>query len=168
MGPDVSLLQRSSNRLQRRIGTLVLLFGVCFYMIERPPGTVYMLPAAFSLFEGAPVLLGGLGGSVPTFCHAFAFTLLTAGLLGCSRAHAAIPCLGWLSTDLAFELGQHPALRHAAAESIPLWLERLPVLGNTRAYFLGGTFDPLDLLSIVLATAAAYYTIIMTAKESSP
>ena len=146
---------------------LSLLLGILVYLIDRPPGSVYFLPGNISLFQGMPTMFGIVGNSLPTFSHVFSFILITAGLLGSNKTCSAITCIGWFLVDFAFELGQHQVINRWLADRIPEWFEWLPILENTQFYFLGGTFDPCDLLSITLGTIVAYFAIIMTTKRDS-
>jgi DNA-binding beta-propeller fold protein YncE len=67
----------------------------------------------------------------------------------------------WFAISSLFELGQHPALSPLIAASLPAWFAHIPVLDNTAAYFLRGTFDPLDFLSGALGTLAACFTVVL-------
>ena len=57
------------------------------------------------------------------------------------------------------EVGQHPFIAQRLSEVIPPWFAHLPILNKTNSYFIYGTFDPLDLLAIVLGVVAAYVVI---------
>jgi hypothetical protein len=112
-------------------------------------------------------VFGQIGGSLPAFSHAFAFSLLTAALMGRTRGAAAGACLGWLLVDSVFELGQHPAVSGKLARAMPPGLESLPILGRAGDFFLAGTFDWKDLLSIALGALVAYGVIRRTARGKS-
>ena len=53
-------------------------------------------------------------------------------------------------------------LPHWIAKIVPGWFNGIPFLENTVNYFLRGTFDPTDLVSIAGGTVAAYLTILLT------
>lgn len=59
----------------------------------------------------------------------------------------------WFVIASLFEFGQHPSISPFIAASLP-GFAHVPVLDNTAAYFLKGTFDPLDFLAIVLGIVA--------------
>ncbi|MFQ5990676.1 MAG: PQQ-dependent sugar dehydrogenase, partial [Candidatus Methylomirabilales bacterium] len=140
------------------LGLAVLLLGTLVYVLDRPPERAFV-PNAFSLFENTPFVFGRLGQSLPTFAHVFAFSLLTAVLLGGGKRKTIAICLGWMATEAAFELGQHPALAHGLVALIPSWFEQVLILEKTDSYFLRGTFDPADIVTIALGALAAYVVI---------
>jgi len=87
---------------------------------------------------------------------AFAFSLLTAAWLGGGKRAGIPACLTWFAVDTAFEVGQHPQIAERLAQFVPGWVERLPLLGQADAYFLSGTFDARDPISIAVGATAAY------------
>lgn len=129
--------------------------GVLVYVVDRPPGAT-ALPESITLFQPTVRFFGAVGQSLPAFAHVFAFSVLTAALLGGGRRAAITVCTGWFLVDAAFELGQHPAINAELAKLIPSWFEAIPILDRTDELFRYGTFDPLDLLSIALGAFAAY------------
>jgi len=137
------------------LAATALALGGLIYIIDRAPGSVYLFPAGISLYDGAPHWFGALGGCLPDFLHAFAFSLVTAILLGVSRATALACSAGWWLIDSLFEFGQHPAVSHALAAALPAWFEDIPVLMNTAAYFIHGTFDPWDIAAITAGSVCA-------------
>jgi hypothetical protein len=68
-------------------------------------------------------------------------------------------CLAWFTLDCLFEVAQIDSSARWIAQHIPDWFSGVPFLENTASYFLFGTFDVLDLLSIAAGTVAAYVTI---------
>ena len=132
-----------------------LALGVLVYVVDRPPGLT-ALPDSITLFQPTVSFFGAVGQSLPAFVHVFAFSVLTAALLGGGRCAAITVCTAWFLVDAAFELGQHPATNAELAKLIPSWFEAIPVLDRTDDLFRYGTFDPLDLLSIILGAFAAY------------
>jgi glucose/arabinose dehydrogenase len=152
------LVVGKAARAQLVLGLAVLLLGTLVYLVDRPPEQAFV-PSAFSLCQVFPCVFGRIGQSLPTFAHVFAFSLLTAVLLGGGKRPAIAICLGWMAIEAAFELGQHPALAPALVKLIPSWFDQIPVLQKTDSYFLRGTFDRGDILSIVLGALAAYAVI---------
>ena len=137
------------------LGVAVLGFGVLVYVVDRPPGLT-ALPESITLFQPTVKSFGAMGQSLPAFAHVFAFSLLTMALLGGGRRAAIVVCSGWFFVNAAFELGQHSTIATKLAHLTPSWFEAIPILHRTDAFFLYGTFDPLDLLSIALGAFAAY------------
>ena len=150
------------NLTQLGIGVLALLIGVLLYWLDRPAAQTYFMPETLSLFRQTPRLFGSLGNQLPTFLHAFAFCLISAALVSRTRSTALGICLLWAGIDSLFEIGQHPAVAARLAAAIPAWFAHVPLLDNTRSYFLHGHFDPLDLASILLGAVAAYGLIMLT------
>lgn len=127
--------------------------GVLVYMVDRPPHTAWLLPAAWTLPAGVS-LFGVLGGSLPSFAHALAFSVGTALLPGWRRPGAA--CLLWGGIDAALELGQLPAVARAVAPALPAWFGHWPVLDHLGPSLLQGRFDAWDLAAVAAGCAAAY------------
>jgi DNA-binding beta-propeller fold protein YncE len=144
------------------IAIIALFLGLQVYLYDRQPEHVYFLFHHFSLAHGQYSLFGVLGNYLPSFVHVYAFILLTVVVAGFSKARLIGTCVAWLVVASLFEVAQHPAVAPIIAAAVPAWFTHVPILDNTAAYFLNGTFDPLDLLSIVLGTIAAYVTIVLT------
>lgn len=134
---------------------LVLSLGALVYVLDRPAASAAFF-VAVNVSHLVPPVFGQIGGSLPAFAHAFAFSILTAGLTDRTRVAAGAACLGWLLVDVAFEVGQYPAVAATLARAIPPELESWPIVGRTGGYFVAGTFDWRDLLAIVLGALAAY------------
>ena len=158
-----------SNNYQRIIlqltaAVFVLLLGILVYVFDRDPHHIYFLNAVLSKSLSTTPVFGTIGLSLPSFVHVYVFILFTTVLLPPTYKS----CLGascfWLMTDGLFEIAQHPSVAHFAVKVVPAWFFTIPILKNTRAYFLQSTFDPLDLAAIVIGTLAAVITIIFTLK----
>jgi hypothetical protein len=127
---------------------MVLCAGTWVYVAEREVGTVPFF-ADMNFSHHAPSVFGALGGSLPTFAHAFAFSIFTALILGPTRRTALSACLTWFFIGVCFEIGQHTAIAPSLASV-------LSPFGSLSSYFLAGTFDLFDLASIVIGAALAY------------
>ncbi len=144
------------------IGFIVLAGGVIFYMLFRNP------PYFLSLVNIHTVPLdhiawGAVGSSLPSFVHAFSFSLITASLIKDSRLGYASVCIFWLTIDCIFELGQkYPPFGQGAG---PSFFASIPFLENTGSFFLSGTFDVLDMLSTAAATLVAFYVLQITSER---
>ena len=137
------------------LAILALALGILVYVLDRP--TVYFLPGAWGL-AGDLLWFGRLGGYLPDGLHVYALILLTAAVAPTPTRILPI-CALWFAIDSLFELAQHPTLAPHVVAIQPAWFAQLPILENSTNYFLHGTFDPGDLIAIVIGTAAAYMTL---------
>ena len=154
-----------TNKAQIVIGLAVLLLGTAVYFLDRPWEQTIFVPGALSLFPLTSSVFGVIGHSLPTFAHVFAFSLLTIALVGGAKRAAITVCLGWFLVDATFEMGQHPQVAGWLSNLVPQWFEHLPVLDRTADYFVYGTFDPLDLLSVAFGALVAYLVIRRTQRR---
>lgn len=148
--------------LHALIAIIALFLGLQVYLYDRQPEHVYLLFHNFSLAHGHYSLFGVLGNCLPSFVHVYAFILFAAAVAGSPSARLLRICTVWFVVASLFEVAQHPTISPIIAAAVPAWFMRVPILDNTAAYFLNGTFDPLDLLSIALGTIAAYFTVVLT------
>jgi hypothetical protein len=142
----VSPRQRRTVVALTAIAVAVLALGTLVYALDRAPGTASLWPRAWTRHGGSP-FFGALGGALPSFAHAFAFSLLSALLLPPGRGWQRAACLGWAAIDTLFEIGQHPAVSH----HLPGWLP-----GFIARYFRYGVFDAFDVAAGLLGALAAY------------
>jgi hypothetical protein len=151
------------NRKQVIIGMISLVLGLFVYVIDRPPDQTYFIYKAgmdISLYGTLPRIFGQIGNSLPSFLHVFSFTLITAGILSCTKRGYLLICLSWFLVDCTFEFGQK--YKALAVRVIPELFDRLPFLENNRKYFLSGRFDPYDLAAIVFGSVAASTVFFLT------
>ncbi|MDJ0808429.1 MAG: hypothetical protein QNJ78_16555 [Gammaproteobacteria bacterium] len=141
------------------IGLSALLMGIAVYLLDRPSAQTYFIPEWISLFEETPRLFGLIGNHLPTFLHVFGFSLISCGLLTQSRFSPLGICLFWIALDGLFEIGQHPLISACIVQYIPAWFNQVIILENTQAYFLSGSFDPMDLVSILFGGILAYLLV---------
>ncbi len=156
------------NFRQMAIALLSLLAGALVYLADRPPEATWFvqnLPFNLSLHNYAGGFLGGLGKFLPAFVHVFAFSVLTAAVLGETRMIRLNACLFWLAADTAFELGQK--FPDQAVKLVPGWFSQVPILDQTSNYFMNGSYHPLDVLAGVAGAGAAYFILSIT-KQSHP
>lgn len=146
---------KSSSYIYLVLGNIALLFGWLIYYLFRPK----LLPGKLEIefFSISPVVV--LSGVLPEFLHTYAFILLTYVALGVmSKTNLYISMAIWLVLESLFEIGQHPLFSHFFSYlETSVFAPQSPARFVTR-YFLHGTFDPLDLMAIMIATLAAYYT----------
>ena len=136
------------------VATLSLAAAVFVYAFDRG-GVAYFLSGWTVAFPKTN-LLGPLGQNLPTFLHTLAFILITAAILRPWPRSLPIVCLAWFSIECLFELGQRTPFDTYIAMLLPDWFGAAPVLGLTANYFICGTYDTLDIVSIGLGAIVAY------------
>ena len=157
---ELSHAKWNFNRLQIIIGITALALGVILYLYDRPSSQVYFVSELFSQYKGERFVFGKFGYHLPTFLHAFAFCLITTGILASGIRQALIICLFWLFIDGSFEVAQHPDIANKIITYIPDWFKSIPVLENTADYFIQGRYDPADLAAILIGITVAYILIL--------
>lgn len=143
-----------------------LCIGILLYAFDRQAEHVYFLPGWLSANNAHGGLFGLLGNYLPTFIHVYAFILLTVVVAAPSGIRMLPICLLWFGIDSLFEIGQLDSIAQWLAEHMPGWFDGIPFLENSADYFLHGTFDVLDLLSIAAGTLAACLTCLFFLKGS--
>ncbi len=157
--PNRSQITRRKDVMLALVAVGTLIVGVLVYVLDRGPDSVYFLSPNWSLAEEGRLWFGSLGGQLPEFAHVYSFSLLTGILWATCPGSRLLSCGAWWMIDSLFELGQHPAFGPVIAAALPAWLQGAPLLENTGPYFTNGTFDPLDLVAIMVGALAAYCTI---------
>lgn len=147
-----------TNTVRVLLGVFLLTLGTAVYLLDRSWQHLAIAEVIPLTHAPSPVF-GVLGGSLPSFAHVCAFALLTAALLDGGRRLNQVICVGWLSSNVAFELGQHPTFAASLANAVPAWFAEIPILDQTPTYFLSGTFDPLDLFFATLGAVTAYMVL---------
>ena len=161
--PKYSFHMTRKSRIYQTLAAIsALIVGLSIYLFDRQPETVYFISNRFSFDGDTKPIFGIIGNYLPAFLHVYAFILLTAVVFAQSHRHILIICVGWLAVDSLFEIGQINLIAEAITVHIPGWFAGIPFLENTANYFLLGTFDTLDLLSIAAGTLAAYLIIILS------
>ena len=136
------------------LAAILLATGILVYAFDRG-GTVYFL-SAWTSAPPPTVFSGPLGNHLPTFLHTLAFILITAAILRPWPRLLLPICATWFGIECLFELGQMAPYDGHIAAILPLWFEGVPVLQNTSGYFIRGTYDALDVVSIALGAIIAY------------
>jgi len=88
--------------------------------------------------------------------HTLVFILITAAVLRPWPRLIPGICAAWFVIECLFELGQMAPFDGRIAAAVPSWFESVPVLQITADYFIRGTFDALDIVSITLGAVIAY------------
>lgn len=147
------------------LATLLLAIGALVYALDRG-GAVYFLSGWTTALADADVF-GPLGRHLPTFVHTLAFILITAAILRPWPQQLPAICATWFVIECLFELGQLAPFDNHLATAVPAWFDSVPVLEFTTDYFIRGTYDPLDILSIGLSALIAYPLVHMCLKETN-
>ena len=142
------------------IAVSVLCIGVLIYMLDRQAEYTYFIPDWLSFNNQKNRLFGNFGNQLPTFIHVYVFILLTAIVTPPSTTNNLLICSTWFFIDSLFEIAQIKPIAQWIVKNTPDWFMSVPLLENTTSYFSNGTFDALDLLSILAGTIAAYITLI--------
>ena len=151
-------------RLPLGLASLTLAVGVLLYLTDRTASSSMLLPNI-----GAHAKLhafGTLGQWLPSFVHAFAFSLLSAAALYPRASPAYAVCVAWGSLNVLFEIGQHPLVSARLADALrdcEGWLPFAQALSN---YFVRGTFDPGDLVAAALGAMAAAAVLFLSHHRS--
>jgi hypothetical protein len=139
------------------IGGLCL--GALVYLFGRSPesyGFGLIVRDYLGFIHPHSPLFGFLADNLPSFTHVFAFSLMTAGLLGPGRKGTLLICLMWFSIDTAFEIGQ--GFKTISLAIIPEWIKVHPVpMADLQEYFRCGTFDIRDIVACLLGALAAFW-----------
>lgn len=159
-GQSMSKSHISLWRLGIAASSLALALAVYVFAREYPPAILTPLQAP------NPWLLehGHLFDSAPSLLYTLAIGLLL-GAISADPGRGRLHCMIWTGIALLFELTQAPGIAAtlvAAGEQLPISVADLFV-----PYWANGTFDPLDLLAVVLggATALALLRVIPMGSE---
>ena len=139
------------------LAALLLVIGVVVYAVDRG-GAAYFL-IGWTTSHGKVGFFGPLGDHLPTFVHSLAMILIIAAVLRPWAQLLPAIVIGWFAVECLFEIAQISPLDAHVAALLPAWLDELPVLEASADYFLDGTYDPLDILSIGLGAAVAYWIV---------
>ncbi|WP_295435155.1 hypothetical protein [uncultured Thiodictyon sp.] len=143
-------------------GIIALVLGAAVYLLIRDPDSLYIVrkvsPVRGNLFfsEDLQKPLSILIGSLPTAIHTFAFSLFTSVAMGLRKPNVVISCVFWAIINIAFEFSQ-------SLKTCPAFLidnEDQASFGIFCSYAVWGTFDWLDVGSIIIGVLFAYLLLI--------
>ena len=134
------------------LGCMCLSVGLLVYLADRRPSAAPLVPAIAAL--GGRNVFGALGQWLPSFAHPLAFSLFTAAALRPGMAACWGACAFWGGVNVAFEVGQHPALASAWSAALHGGAGDWAIARHLVNYFLRGTFDPYDLCAATLGALA--------------
>jgi len=135
------------------IGCSSLAVGLLVYLTDRVSAHSPLIPTVAAL--SGRHWFGSIGSWLPSFVHTFSFSLLTAAALPPRPTPRYGVCAAWCAVNLAFEIGQHPALARHLARLAELVVGNTPLARALANYFLRGTFDPGDIAAALLGAVAA-------------
>ena len=134
-------------------GCAALAAGATVYFTDRSALDIYLLPNALAQMQ---IMTLDFHDSIPSFLHAFAFCLITAGALGLSEVSDTNVCLSWLCIDALLEIGQHQAVSFSLAAALPAWVAEVPLLQALPGYLMQGTFDSFDIMFTACGCLCAF------------
>lgn len=134
---------------------LALLLGTAVYILDRDWTTTLLLAPVASFQPETNNVFGELGHVLPSFLHAYAFSLLIILALGRTRHARRIGAVGWFMCAAVLEVLQADLFRplfidsttHSAAQTMT---------NSFQAYFVNGHFDPSDIAATALGCIAAF------------
>lgn len=136
------------------LACLVLVVGSAVYVLDRGSGSIAFLPPGWTGVGHPGAVFGPVGQWLPSLAHSFAFGLLL-GIWPRRQSLRVMACLAWTLIAVAFELGQLPAVSHAAGALLAGPLSQLPFAEAVSASLRHGRFDLLDLVATLVGGALA-------------
>ena len=139
------------------IACFALALALVVYLADRDAARVMLMPK-LGAHTGLNVF-GAVGQWLPSFVHPFSFSLLTAAALPQRSVPRYGACIAWAAVNLAFEAGQHPWVSVRLASALQGELAGMPFSRPLARYFVRGTFDPGDVLAVLLGALAAAFVL---------
>lgn len=162
------MLQVRARWFYFSIACVSLCTGYVVYFLGRPGPVIVAIPDHFDQWISVQPLVAEFSGQLPSFLHTYAFIMLIYLVLGTSsKLNLYLSISLWAMVETLFELGQHDSFNEAIINNLPGWFERTPVLDISDNFFLYGTFDPLDLLAIAIASVCAWLTVQLRQKKEA-
>ena len=152
-------MSKQRKVIQISISIAALVAGALVYLVDRQPANIYYVPDWLVLATNTGPVFGDVGNHLPTFLHVFAFILLTAFVVNSASSKLLLICISWFGIEALFEIGQITFISQWIAGHVPGWWAHIPFLENTSSYFVNGTFDILDLVSIAVGSVTAFVTV---------
>jgi thiol:disulfide interchange protein len=147
-----------SRTLQVAAAGSAIAVGILVYALDRNPARSLGMP------PGLPFLslqfFGTAGAWLPSFVHAFAFSMFTACVLPVRHSTAYCACAAWAAIDTLFEIGQHEYVRGQLARGIQEVLGGSALSRALSLYFLQGSFDPHDINAALAGGATAALVLV--------
>lgn len=134
---------------------LALLLGIAVYVLDRDWATTLFLAPVASYQPDSAGLFGSLGQILPSFFHAYAFSLLLILALGRARYARQIGAVAWFVVAAGLEAVQadyfHQLFISPDAQS-GAWT----VVSSIQIYAVNGQFDPADVAASLFGCIAAF------------
>jgi hypothetical protein len=140
------------------LATAVLLAGAGVYVFDRPPTSFY-LTFEWLATSHLPPLFGAVGWNLPSFAHAFGFSILTTCAISEHSSNQWRGCAIWFVLDSGLEAGQTKLVAAQVDKLMPDWFDGMPVLENVARFFTEGRFDSLDLAAVLAGCIAAWIVL---------
>lgn len=136
------------------LGIVALLLGISVYCFDRNSNSVYFLFSLNINFLPTTPIFGSIGQHLPTFLHVFAFILLSTSVIIRKQNNFAMVAFFWFTLEVVCEFGQ--LLTKESLYTFPSWFAGIPFFENTARYFINGSFDWIDIISIAIGAYAAF------------
>ena len=149
---------RKPEVIQLFVAFVALIMGSLTYLLDRKVKASFVPDQLFS-GGGFIFLLGSVGNHLPSFSHTFAFTLFTTAVLWTWPRYITACCVIWFIIEALLELGQYNIIAAEIGRLVPIVFYETASLEVIPRYFLDGTFDYFDLLSIALGSICAYFVV---------
>mgnify|MGYP001822977558 CR=1 FL=1 len=139
------------------VGSAIVVFltGTAVYLLGRDWTTTLFLTPVSAWQPEFHVSFGFLGASLPSLCHAYAFTLLIILALWPARHARLAGAFSWLLVASALECLQAEAISDVVAAGTG-WFAGNPLVDGVLAYMMNGHFDVADLAATAVGVAAAF------------
>lgn len=130
-------------------GIMTLAIGALVYVADRPVGIFSRLGDGLDFIH-----FGRLGYWLPDGLHPLGMALISAGVAGGRPASLRFWAIFWGIIGLCMETGQYFGKKTTAF--LPAGWQDLPFVRETAAYFIHGTFDPMDMVAVLLGSLTAW------------
>ena len=150
------------NIKQLIIGFTALIFGIVYYVLFRSD-TYFTHKFNIDNIQLVHNTGSVIWNSFPSFVHSFSFSMITVSLIKGSWFRYFVVCTFWLMINCIFEFSQKYKI--FALGIIPSWFETIPFLDNMKNFITHGTFDVMDMYSVVIAIVTAFCVMVITSQR---
>lgn len=153
------------NYKQFYFGTVILILGLCIYIFGRNFIPVIAVPADIYIYNQFDVP-GNFFGFLPSFVHPIAFCLLCAAFFKSNKLTYVTICLAWGGVHILFETVQSEMVYSWMLPIFDIFGRDNILIRYVEHYSRTGTFDIMDLLSVVVGCVVAFYLLRLTQHAS--
>lgn len=132
---------------------LALIIASSVYLLDRDWASTLFLAPLSDWQPAASISFGRLGGSLPSFLHAYAFSLLLILVLRPARHARLLGAFCWLAVATGLECLQADVIQSLFNDTTGAGM---PLVGSFQAYIVNGRFDAADLLASGLGVLLAF------------